>query len=62
MALCSFRIAPCEDQTNLARAHGKREWTVTELQDAILDEFFILEMGSPTPPPTEAFVANLLLN
>ena len=31
---------------NILRAYGKREWTVTDLQSAILNELFILEMGS----------------
>ena len=51
---------PGKIKQNLARAHGKREWTVTELQSAILNELYIVEMGSQvedTPPPTAAFVA-----
>ena len=44
----------------LARAHGKQEWTVSDLQSAILNELYIIEMGcqvEPPLPPTAAFVA-----
>ena len=51
---------PMKTKQNLARAHGKKEWTVTKLQATILDELFILEMGVPveaTLSPTAAFAA-----
>ena len=51
---------PGKIKQNLARAHGKQEWTVGELQSAILNELYIIEMGSqvePPLPPTAAFVA-----
>ena len=34
-----------ETRRNLARAHGSDEWTITDLQCAILDEIRILETG-----------------
>ncbi|XP_065911194.1 uncharacterized protein [Dysidea avara] len=55
-----FGKLPGKVKQNLARAHGKREWTVTELQAAVLNELYILEMGSQVEeklPPTAAFVA-----
>ena len=36
----------------MARAHGKREWTITELRTSIRDELHILEIGSQTEPHT----------
>ena len=50
---------PGKIKQNLTWAHGKQEWTVSELQSAILNELFIIEMGSqvePPLPPTAAFV------
>ena len=35
---------------NMARAHGKREWTITELWTVIRDELHILELGSHSEP------------
>ena len=52
---------PSKTKQNLVRAHGKKEWTLSELQTAILNEIYILEMGSQTEPhisvtlPTAAF-------
>ena len=51
---------PAKVKQNLVRAHGKQEWTITELQAAILNELYIFEMGSQTelytdPPPTVSF-------
>ena len=43
---------------NLARAHGRQAWNIDELQEAILNEIYILETGSQTDtqasplPPT----------
>ena len=53
---------PSKVKQNLVRAHGKREWTLSELQTAILNELYILEMGSQTEtltsaaPPTASFL------
>ena len=51
---------PAKVKQNLVRAHGKKEWTITELQAAILNELYIFEMGSQTEvhtdlPPTATF-------
>ena len=51
---------PAKVKQNLVRAHGKQEWTITELQAAILNELYIFKMGSQTelhtdPPPTASF-------
>ena len=51
---------PSKTKQNLVRAHGKKEWTLSELQAAILNELYILEMGSQTEPgsvapPTASF-------
>ena len=43
---------PLKTKQNLIRAYGKMEWTITELQAAILNELYILEMGSPMEPHT----------
>ena len=48
---------PAKVKKNLVRAH---EWTITELQTAILNELYIFEMGSQTEvhidlPPTATF-------
>ena len=46
---------------NLARAHGRQEWKISELQEAILNEIYILEAGSQIDtttsplPPTASF-------
>jgi len=46
---------------NLARANNKKEWTVIELQAALLKELYVFEKGSQTEPhtnqllPTAAF-------
>ena len=37
---------PGKIKQNLARPHGKREWTINELHIAIRDELHILEIGS----------------
>ena len=37
---------PGKIKQNLARSHGKREWTLNELRAAICDELYILEIGS----------------
>ena len=46
---------PAKIKQNLARAHGRQEWKIHELQKAILNEIYILEGGSQadssTPPP-----------
>jgi len=39
---------PSKTKQNLIRAHGKKEWTLSELQAAILNELYILKMGSQT--------------
>ena len=44
----------------MARANGKREWTITDLRTSIHDELYILEIGSHTEPnaalpPTASF-------
>ena len=36
------------------RAHGKKEWTLSELQAALLDEVYILEMGLQAEPTAVA--------
>ena len=51
---------PSKTKQNVVRAHGKKEWTLSELQAAILNELYILEMGSQTEPgsvapPTASF-------
>ena len=52
---------PSKTKQNIIRAHGRNEWTITELQTAILNELHILEMGltaepqTPQVPPTAAF-------
>jgi len=51
---------PGKTKQYLVRAHGKKEWTLSELQAAILNELYILEMGSQTEPalvasPTASF-------
>ena len=48
----------------MARAHGKQEWTITELPASIRDELHILEIGSQTElhtmvPPTAAFYSGV---
>ena len=55
-----FGKLPGKTRTNIAGAHGKKEWTVAELQAAILNELYVIEMGSQGEsvlPPTAAFVA-----
>jgi len=37
---------PGRIKQNLARSHGKGEWTISELRTAICDELYILEIGS----------------
>ena len=49
---------------NMARAHGKRKWTITELRTCIRDELYILELGSHTEPnttlpPTASFYSSV---
>ena len=49
---------PAKIKQNLARVHGRKEWTIDELQEAILNEIYILEVGSQTDsplPPTASF-------
>ena len=52
---------PTKIKQNLARTHGRQQWDLDELQKAILDEIYILEVGSHTdthtPPltPTASF-------
>ena len=54
---------PTETRRNIARDHGNDEWTIDELQDAVLKEIRILEMGienplnkkSDLPTPTASF-------
>jgi len=52
---------PFKTKQNLIRAYGKKGWTLSELQAAILNELDILEMRShPYPlssvvPPTASF-------
>ena len=53
---------PSKTKQNLIRTHGKKEWTLSELQTAIQNELYILEMGSQTEPasvapPTASFHA-----
>ena len=36
---------PGKIKQNLVRAHGKREWAVTELHSAIHNELYVFEMG-----------------
>ena len=43
---------PTKAKQNIIRAHSRKEWTITELQAALLNELHILEMGSPTEPHT----------
>ena len=40
---------PADVRVNLARQHGSDEWTIDELQGALLTEIRILEMGSHHP-------------
>ena len=51
---------PAKIKQSLVRAHGKKEWTITELQVAMLNELYIFEMRSQTelhtnPPLTTPF-------
>ena len=51
---------PGKMKQNIARAHGKQEWTITELRTAIRDELHILELRSHSEPnasipPTASF-------
>ena len=46
---------PGKIKHNLARAHSKREWTVTELQSAIFNELYVGSLVEDTLPPTAAF-------
>ena len=52
---------PAKIKQNLARAHGKQEWTIIDLQAALLNKLYVLEMGSQAelhidpPLPTVAF-------
>ena len=52
---------PAKIKQNLARAHGRQEWKISELQEAVLNEIYILEAGSQTDattsplPPTASF-------
>ena len=52
---------PSKTKQNIIRAHGRNEWTITELQVAVLNELHILEMGltaephTSQVPPTAAF-------
>lgn len=39
---------PAIIKQNLARVHGRQEWKIDELQEAILNEIYILEVGSQT--------------
>jgi len=59
---------PPETHKNLARGHSNTQWTLTELQKAILQEVRILEMGtdysahpSSLPTPTATFVAGAVV-
>ena len=55
-----LRKLPGKTRENLVRTHGKKEWTIEELQSAILKELYVIEMGSQvedTLLPTAAFVA-----
>ena len=54
---------PVETRRNLARAHGTDQWTIDELQHAILEEIRILEMGTSNTTkssqlPTASFLTN----
>ena len=40
---------PADVRTNLARQHGSDDWTIDQLQGALLTEIRILEMGSHHP-------------
>ena len=44
---------PPKTKQNLIRAHGRNEWTITELQAAVLNELYVLEMGSQAEPHTD---------
>ena len=53
---------PGKIKQNLARSHGKGEWTIHELRTSIRDELYILEIGSqqsdshtPTQPTASFF-------
>ena len=52
---------PAKIKQNLARAHGRQEWKIAELQEAILNKIYILEAGLLTDintsplPPTASF-------
>ena len=43
---------PAKIKQNLARAHGRQEWKISELQEAVLNEIYILEAGSQTDATT----------
>jgi len=45
---------PPKMEQNIIRAHGRKEWTIRELQVAILNELYILDMGSPVEPRTSS--------
>ena len=60
-----LRKLSAETRRNIARAHGNDQWTLNELQGAILQEIHILEMGteypnnqSSLPKPTASFLTN----
>ena len=52
---------PVKIKQNLARAYGRQQWNISELQEAVLNEIYILEAGSQTDattsplPPTASF-------
>lgn len=55
---------PGKMKQTMARAHGKREWTLAELRVSILDELYILEIGTQTVPqaaslPTASFHSSI---
>ena len=60
-----LRKLSAEIRRNIARAHGSDQWTLNELQSAILQKIRILEMGSEysnyqsnLPTPTASFLTN----
>ena len=57
---------PGKMKQNMARAHSKREWTITDLWTAIRDELYIFELRSHTEPnasiPPHSFLSSASLH
>ena len=61
LVLILLEKLPPKTKQNSNRTHGNGEWTITELQAAILNELYVLKIGSQAKPhidpplPTVAF-------